>query len=132
MKLLPDTHLLLWMVGATEDARRRLPAEAAGLIEDPDNEVYFSAVSVWEAAIKQGADKADFRVEAGVFRRALLDGGYIELTITSEHAAAVGRLPRLHKDSFDRLLVAQAMVEGITLLTVDEVLARYPGPVRRI
>jgi len=131
VKLLPDTHLLLWLVRAVGHTSR-LPAEAVALVENPDNEVYFSAVSVWEVAIKHGVEKPEFRVDAGVFRRALLDAGYIELAIMSDHAAAVGSLPRIHKDPFDRMLVAQALVEGIMLLTVDEVLGRYPGPVKRL
>jgi PIN domain nuclease of toxin-antitoxin system len=76
--------------------------------------------------------RSDFTVDPRVLRRGLLDSGYVELPVTSEHAIAADGLPPLHKDPFDRLLVAQAIVEGITLLTVDEVVARYPAPVRRL
>lgn len=126
MKLLLDTHLLLW---AAENAPR-MPEAARELIVDPGNELYFSAASLWEIAIKQGLGRPDFEVDARVLRRGLIDNGYLELPILSEHAVAIEGLPAIHKDPFDRLLIVQAMVEGITLLTNDAVVARYPGPVR--
>ena len=126
MKLLLDTHLLLW---AAENAPR-MPETARELIVDPGNELYFSAASLWEIAIKQGLGRPDFEVDARVLRRGLIDNGYLELPILSEHAVAIEGLPAIHKDPFDRLLIVQAMVEGITLLTNDAVVARYPGPVR--
>jgi PIN domain nuclease of toxin-antitoxin system len=92
----------------------------------------FSIASVWELAIKRGLGRTDFRVDPRVLRRRLLDNGYSELPITSEHVLAIENLPSIHKDPFDRLLVAQAMVEGITLLTLDPVVAQYPGPIRRL
>lgn len=128
MRLLLDTHLLLW-VAATPD---RLSPPAASAISDPANALVFSAASIWEVAIKQGLDRADFTADAGVLRRALLDNGYAELPVTGAHAAAVGVLPPIHRDPFDRLLVAQAHVEGVTLLTTDAVVARYPGPIQRV
>ena len=128
MKLLLDTHLLLW---AAEDAKR-LPRVARALIEDSDNELLFSAVSLWEITIKRGLGKDDFQVDPRVLRRALLDNDYTELPITSEHAINIDRLPATHKDPFDRLLVAQAVVEGITLLTSDTRLAQYHGPIRKV
>ena len=128
MKLLLDTRLLLWTVGADE----RLSLAARQLIGDPDNELLFSVSSVWEIAIKQALARADFQADARITRRALLDNGYRELTITGEHAMAVAGLPLLHRDPFDRILVAQSIVEGITLLTSDPRVAQYPGPVRRI
>ena len=133
MKLLLDTHLLLWATAADEAvSRRSLSAEAATLIRDRTNELYFSAVSVWEVAIKQATEKVDFRVDPHLLRRALLDQDYLELAITSEHAARVGELPNHHKDPFDRLLIAQAILEEITLLTVGETMARYGRPVRLV
>lgn len=126
MKLLLDTHLLLWAAGAPE----RLPAGARALLEDAANELLFSAASLWEVTIKASLGLDDFRVDARVLRRGLLDNGYTELPISSAHAVAVAGLPNLHRDPFDRLLVAQAGVEGITLLTSDEAVARYPGPIR--
>jgi PIN domain nuclease of toxin-antitoxin system len=88
----------------------------------------FSAASLWEVTIKHGRD--DFQVDARLLRRGLLDNGYAELPITGSHAPAVGGLPPLHKDPFDRIVVAQAMVEGITLLTSDPLVGQYPAPVR--
>ena len=126
MKLLLDTHLLLWAASAPE----RLPAGARALLEDAANELLFSAASLWEVTIKAGLGRDDFRVDARVLRRGLLDNGYTELPISSAHAVAIAGLPNLHRDPFDRLLVAQAGVEGITLLTSDEAVARYPGPIR--
>jgi PIN domain nuclease of toxin-antitoxin system len=92
----------------------------------------FSAVSLWEITMKSGLGREEFRVEPRVLRRGLLDNGYVELPITSEHAVHVDALPTLHKDPFDRLLLSQALVEGITLLTADAQLARYRGPVRKV
>ena len=128
MKLLVDTHLLLWAAVQPE----RIPLAGLGLLEDANNELLFSAASLWEVAIKSMLGRADFHVEPGVLRRGLLDNGYVELRIGSEHAAAVAGLPPIHKDPFDRILVAQAQVEGITLLTVDPLVAQYPGPVRKL
>jgi PIN domain nuclease of toxin-antitoxin system len=127
LKLLFDTHLLLWAAGHP----RRLPAAVRALINDSDNELIFSPVSLWEIAIKTGLGRADFEVDARLLRRGLLDNGYRELPITSEHAVAIDGLPPIHKDPFDRLLIAQSMVEGITLLTSDPLLAQYPAPVRQ-
>ncbi|AJE22457.1 type II toxin-antitoxin system VapC family toxin [Azotobacter chroococcum] len=126
MKLLLDTHLLLWAAGSPE----RLSATTRTLLEAPENELFFSAASLWEIAIKRGLGRNDFQVDARVLRRGLLDNGYNELPITSEHSVAIDTLPPIHKDPFDRILVAQAMVEGIILLTADALVARYPGPVR--
>jgi PIN domain nuclease of toxin-antitoxin system len=128
VKLLVDTQLLLWAAGQPE----RLSARAKRQLNDPENELFFSAVSVWEITIKTSLGRDDFRVEPRVLRRGLLDNGYVELPITSEHAVNVDALPPLHKDPFDRLLLAQALVEGITLLTADAQLARYRGPVRKV
>lgn len=127
MKLLLDTHLLLWAAAEPD----RLPEAARRLIEDLENELHFSVASVWEVAIKTGLGRADFNVDPAVLRRGLRDNGYIELTIASEHAVVTATLPPLHRDPFDRMLVAQAQVEGITLLTSDPVVARYPGPIRK-
>jgi len=109
-----------------------LPSKARKLLGDPRNEPVFSSASLWEIAIKSGLGRDDFQVDARLLRRGLLDNGYSELPITSEHAVAIDGLPPIHKDPFDRLLVAQSMVEGITLLTSDPLMAQYPAPVRKV
>ena len=86
--------------------------------------------SLWEVAIKNGLGRADFSVDPSLLRRGLLENGYTELPVTGAHAVAVHGLPPIHKDPFDRLLVAQALIEGVTLVTMDEVVRRYPGPIR--
>ena len=126
MKLLLDTHLLIWAADSIE----RVPVGARALMADQDNELLFSVASIWEVAIKRGLNRPDFQVDARMLRRGLIDNGYCELPILSEHVVALNALPLIHKDPFDRLLIAQAMVEGITLLTDDATLAQYSGPVR--
>jgi len=128
VKFLVDTHLLLWAAGEPE----RLSAVARRLLNDPRNALLFSAASLWEIAIKNTLGREDFRAEPRLLRRGLLDNGYTELHVTSQHVVSLDDLPSLHKDPFDRLLLAQAISEGITLLTGDAHLARYPGPVRRV
>lgn len=128
MKLLLDTHLLLWTAGQPD----RLSPEARKLIDDRGNELLFSAASLWEVIIKRGLGRDDFKVDARVLRRGLLDNGYGELPVVSDHVVAIDSLPAIHKDPFDRILVAQATVEGITLLTTDSVVAKYPGPIRMV
>jgi PIN domain nuclease of toxin-antitoxin system len=128
MKLLLDTHLLLWAAGDPN----RLSAAALKLIKAPANELLFSSGSIWEVTIKRGLGRRDFQADPRLLRRGLLDNGYGELPILSDHVVAIENLPPIHKDPFDRLLVAQATVEGITLLTSDSVVARYPGPVRMV
>lgn len=127
MILLADTQLLLQAAQLVAGPRAR---EAAKLMGDPGNQNIFSAASIWEVAIKFALGRPDFTVEPRALRRALLDNGYEELPITALHGAAVAGLPAVHRDPFDRILVAQAMVEGFTLLTTDAVLARYPGSIR--
>ena len=128
MKLLLDTHLLLWAAGQPE----RLSSAARALLEDPLNELLFSAASLWEVAIKRGLGRPDFQVAPRLLRRGLLDNGYGELPVMSQHAVAVDGLPALHKDPFDRILIAQSIVEGIALVTTDPLVARYNGPVRKV
>ncbi len=127
MKLLLDTHLLLWAAGAPD----RLSLDARSLIEAQENVLLFSAASLWEIAIKSSLGRSDFQADARLVRRGLLDNGYVELPVAGEHAVAVEGLPDIHKDPFDRMLVAQAMVEGVLLLTADPVVAKYPGPIRK-
>jgi PIN domain nuclease of toxin-antitoxin system len=128
MRLLLDTHILLW--GAIEP--ERLSRVASALIESPDNEIVFSALSIWEIAIKTGLGRADFRIDAGMLRRSLFDNGYVELAVTGAHAATLAGLPPIHKDPFDPMLVAQAIVEGFILLRSDPTVAKYPGSIRLV
>ena len=128
MKLLLDSHVLLW--AAADD--QRLSADARRLIQNPDNPRYFSAASLWEITLKRGLGRADFQADPRLLRRGLLNNGYAELPVTSEHAIAVGDLPAIHKDPFDRLLLAQARIEGAILLTADDQLRRYGDPVQVI
>jgi len=123
VKLLLDTHMLLWAAAGT------LPKKAESLVGDANNTLYFSSASIWEIGIKKGLGRNDFRVDPEVLRRGLLDNQYNELCITSLHALAVNDLPMLHKDPFDRMLLAQAKSEGISLLTSDSIMHEYPAPV---
>jgi PIN domain nuclease of toxin-antitoxin system len=126
--LLIDTHLLLWAAGEP----RKLSRKARQLLEDPDSQLWFSAASLWEVAIKQSLGRQDFRVEPRRLRRGLIDNGWRELAISSEHSVATLDLPPLHKDPFDRMLLAQARVEGLTLVTSDEFVARYAGNILKV
>jgi PIN domain nuclease of toxin-antitoxin system len=128
MKLLLDTHLLLWAAGEPQ----RLSKPARRLIDSPDNELLFSAASLWEVAIKRRLGREDFKVDARLLRRGLLDNGYSELPIISDHVVATESLPLLHRDPFDRILVAQPTVEGVTLLTIDSLVSQYAGPIRTV
>lgn len=122
MRLLLDTHVLLWVAAGSD----RLSAQAQALIEDPNNQLYFSAASLWEISIKNKLGRADFKVELAILRRNLLDHGFEEVTISSQHTIAVDALPMIHKDPFDRMLIAQTMTEGVLLMTADSVIASYP------
>ena len=126
MSLLLDTHVLLWAAGHPD----RLPKAARDLIVDKAAEPFFSAASLWEVAIKSGLGRPGFNVDPRLLRRGLLENGYLELAITGAHAASVDLLAPIHKDPFDRMLIAQAQFEGLTFLTADEQLGRYPGSVR--
>ena len=126
MSVLLDSHVLLWAVSRSS----RLPPAARTLLEDPANTVFFSAASLWEITIKSALKRSDFQLDPRLLRRSLLENDYTELPISGAHAVAVDLLPAIHRDPFDRMLVAQAQLEALTLLTVDKQLARYPGPIR--
>ena len=125
MKCLLDTHLLIW--AASDPAR--LSSTARERIEDIDNDLYFSVASLWEIVIKNALGRADFRVDASRLRRGLSDNDYVELGVEGNHVLAVASLPALHRDPFDRVLIAQAKVEGLMLLTADGAMAGYGSPV---
>ena len=128
MRLLLDTHILLWAVSAPD----RIPADVLQLLNDRNNEPHFSVVNIWEIAIKTGLGRPSFRVDPGLIRQTLLDNDYRELSIAGAHALAIGDLPAIHKDPFDRMLIAQAAVEDMELFTADATIARYPGRIRLI
>lgn len=123
MIYLLDTHILLWAAQGSS----KLPAAARHLIENPSNQLWFSAASIWEVAIKAGMGRQDFQVNPSVFRTGLLTNGYSELAISGQHSVDVGRLPALHSDPFDRMLIAQANAEGIILVTADSKILAYQG-----
>lgn len=128
MKFLLDTHILLWAAGSPE----KLSQQAKSIIEETENELFFSAASLWEISIKKGLGRPDFKVDSRVLRRALIDNGYQELSITGLHSISIEDLPDIHKDPFDRILLSQATVEGVTLLTSDKKIAQYRGPIQLV
>lgn len=121
MNYIVDTHLLVWAAGEPW----KLPAHARSILEVSENTLWVSVVSLWEIALKRSLNRPDFRAEVGPFRAGLLANGYTELPINSRHILPLPALPFHHTDPFDRLLVAQAVAEGMTLLTADRTLARY-------
>lgn len=128
MNVLLDSHLLLW--DAYEP--RLVPPVARELIEDDANRLWFSAASIWEIGIKASIGRDDFTVDARILRRGLVENGYVELPISSAHAVEAAALPPIHRDPFDRMLVAQARAEGFALLTSDARVAEYGAPARLV
>lgn len=128
MNVLLDSHLLLW---AAYDPNL-LPPAALEVIDNEANRLWFSAASIWEIGIKAALDRDDFRADARILRRALIENEYAELSITSTHAVEAAALPSIHKDPFDRMLIAQARAEGFALLTSDAKVAAYGAPVRLV
>jgi len=128
VKLLLDTHILLWAVSASN----QLSPVARKLLGDTDSELWFSVVNVWEVAIKVGLGRDPEMISPTLFRATLLQSRYRELPILSTHALATESLPQLHSDPFDRMLLAQASVEGMLLVTSDARLSKYSGPVRLV
>jgi len=120
VKLLIDTHLLLWAAADT------LPAGAIHYFSNEDNELFFSPASIWEIIIKKELNRPDFQIDPIKLYRGLLENGYSELYITSRHTLTVASLPQVHKDPFDRILIAQAKTEGLKLLTSDKTVSQYP------
>ena len=121
MKLLLDTHIVLWAAGQPE----KLSKSARTLLTTPENDLFFSVASMWEIEIKRGLGREDFKVNPRRLRKMLIANGYTELAIDAEHVFTVETLPLLHKDPFDRLLLAQARTEGMLLLTVDASVSQY-------
>ncbi len=128
MRLIFDTHLLLRAAAMPE----RLTEPARRLLEDPGTEPVFSSASLWEIVIKAVLGRADFTVAPEALWRGLMANGYEELPVNGRHTLAVAALPPLHRDPLDRLLVAQAQVEEIGLVTSDAQVAAYPGHIRLV
>ena len=128
MNLLLDTHVLLWALLAPA----RLSQPTRQLIEDGSHSVYFSAVSIWEIAIKSSTGRSDVPPPPTAVLAGAIQAGFLQLPVSAHHAAAVIDLPPIHRDPFDRLLVAQARSEPMTLLTRDATLAKYGDHVRLI
>jgi PIN domain nuclease of toxin-antitoxin system len=125
MRLLLDTHVFLWAVSAN----RRLQPAARDYLSQADA-VYVSAASIWEIAIKSRLGKID--ADPAALADAIEESGMQELPISTKHAAAVAALPLHHTDPFDRLLLAQAFLEPLRLVTADKVLAAYGGAIEVI
>ena len=126
MNILLDTHILLWA------AAGELPQSSAVYIENMKNTLYFRLASIWEIVIKKAIGRSDFVVDTPSLYKNLINAGYEELYITSQHTLTIASLSALHKDPFDRILLAQPIYEGILLLTADEKIAQYPGTVIHI
>jgi len=126
MKLLLDTHIVLWAAGQPE----KLSESARILLTTPENALFFSVASIWEIVIKRGLGREDFKVDPRRLRKMLIAHGYTELPVVAEHVLTVETLPLLHKDPFDRLLLAQARTEGMLLLTVDSAVSQYQESVK--
>ena len=126
--LLVDTHLLLWAAFEPD----RLSAKAATILQSRETPLLFSLATVWEVAIKTSLGRPDFSVDPGLLHRALVAEGFVELPINAAHLIRVATLPWVHRDPFDRLLVAQAMEDKLTLLTADATLKRYGRFVRLV
>lgn len=127
-RFLVDTQLLLWNVYGS----RKLPARVRRLFRNGRHEFYYSAASLWEIAIKAARGRGDFDVDPAQVRDALEENGFHELPVAGHHAVALSPLPAIHADPFDRMLVAQSLVEPMALLTSDARLAAYPGTVEVI
>ena len=121
MIVLLDSHVLLWALSAPE----RLAPAVHAIIAEPSNTIYFSSASIWEIAVKSALGRPDFAFEPEQVTAAAVQTGFRELAVTSRHAAMVAKLPRLHRDPFDRLLVAQAIALPAKFFTCDEILAGY-------
>jgi PIN domain nuclease of toxin-antitoxin system len=128
MRILLDTHVLIWAVADSD----RLASDVAEALKDTANDILFSAASIWEIAIKYGLRQPRFLHEPNDIARAALATGFIELPVHAAVAASVATLPSHHRDPFDRLLVAQALAEPAVLFTADAQLEPYSDLVRRI
>ncbi|CAN5118006.1 type II toxin-antitoxin system VapC family toxin [soil metagenome] len=131
MTLLLDTHILIWLALSGQPDARTAPDAVKNLVNDPDNRLFFSAASIWELAIKLGK-REGFAHNPARLREGLLTNRYEELAITGAHVLAAGPLPPIHADPFDRIMIAQAMVENMLFVTADRQIARYDAPIRLV
>lgn len=126
MRHLLDSHTFLWWI--TDDSR--LSSTVRTIIAAPEHEILFSAASAWELIIKAQLGRLDLSDDPAAFlRQQVTTNGFAPLSITTRHVVRIADLPRLHRDPFDRVLVAQALEEGVPLLTADHLISQYPVPV---
>lgn len=128
MRYLLDTQILLWASFSSS----QLPASALELLQSKRGSLVFSVATVWEVSIKAALGRSNFKVEPEDLRTGLLAHGYAELPVSGKHAVAVRSLRPIHGDPFDRMLLAQAICEGMTLVTTDRMLAAYGEPVLKV
>ena len=126
MKFLLDTHILIWAAIAPH----KISSELSSLLSDPSNYLYFSSASIWEISIKESMGKKDFKVSTKKLHEGLVENGYKEIKVSDLHAMEVIKLPFIHRDPFDRILVATAIWENMPLLTNDSTLSPYHSLVR--
>lgn len=127
MRFLVDTHILVWQAREPERLSNRMVA----ILDDGEVDLHYSVASLWEVAIKNSLSRMSFTMDAAALRGGLGESGYAELDVAANHVLEVGRLEPIHGDPFDRLLLAQARVEGLVLLTVDEQVLAYGYPAQR-
>ena len=126
MKFLLDTHILIWAAISPH----KISPELASLLSDPSNHLYFSSASIWEISIKESLGKSDFKVSSKKLNDGLIENGYKEIKVSALHTMEVIKLPFIHRDPFDRILVATAIWENMPLLTNDSTLSPYHSLVR--
>lgn len=123
MNYLLDTHIVLWLAREPN----KLSKQIIEILENLDNQIYFSSINLWEIALKNSLGKSGFQYDVVKLKILLLENGFLELPVTSNHAPAIATLPFIHKDPFDRMLIAQAMTENICLITDDDKILQYPN-----
>jgi PIN domain nuclease of toxin-antitoxin system len=126
VNFLLDTHILIWAAISPH----KISPELASLLSDPSNHLYFSSASIWEISIKESLGKRDFHVSSNKLHDGLVENGYKEIKVSALHAMGVIKLPFIHRDPFDRILVATAIWENMPLLTNDSTLSPYHSLVR--
>ena len=126
MNFLLDTHILIWAAISPH----KFSSELVGLLSDPSNHLYFSSASIWEISVKKSLGKRDFKISSKKLHDGLIENGYKEIKVSALHAMEVIKLPYIHRDPFDRILVAAAIWENMPLLTNDSKLSPYHSLVR--